>query len=264
MHGNCTSGGLAVKYAPRALSQVVGQPQAVGSLVAFLKNPHSGAFIFHGPTGVGKTATAKAMALELGCSDEFEECGGITEIPSGKQDGRSVEDLMRKLRVRPMLGSGWKVAIINEADSMTPQAEAIWLDALESLPPKSIVVFTTNELRRMTRRLIGRCETVAFDGESKAFLDGMHSLVRRVWKNETGQALKSIPKNLGRYEMAAGASSIRLALQQISPMIRLKSIQDEVAVPFIRDEAAIQEERWQAAAKKAVATRRARKAVANV
>jgi DNA polymerase III delta prime subunit len=43
-----------------------------------------------------------------------------------------------------MVGSGWKVVIINEADRMTPQAEVMWLDGLEKLPAKTVVVFTTN------------------------------------------------------------------------------------------------------------------------
>ena len=48
------------------------------------------------------------------------------------------------LSFRPMLGSGWKVLVCNEADRMTTSAETIWLDALEGLPPKSVIVFTTN------------------------------------------------------------------------------------------------------------------------
>ncbi len=68
----------------------------------------------------------------------------MVEIPSGTQDGRAVEDLLRLMHLRPMAGSGWKVVIINEADRMTPQAEVMWLDGLrsEKLPAKTVVVFT--------------------------------------------------------------------------------------------------------------------------
>lgn len=258
-----TAQALTVKYAPRQICDVAGQPSAVAQLASFARNPYSAAFVFHGPTGVGKTCSAKALALELGCSDDFDDCGGIHEIPSGKQDGRAVEDLLRSLRLRPMFGSGWKVAIINEADLMTPQAEAIWLDGLESLPPKTVVIFTTNELRRLSRRLIGRCELLEFDGESPAFLDGLAALARSVWRRETGRPLRTLPANLGRYELAAGSYSIRLALQQLAPLARQGAVSREIKVPFIRDESAIQQEKWQAAAQKAVATRRARKGVAS-
>lgn len=259
-----TNQALTVKYSPQQLSDVVGQPAALSQLRSFAARPFSTAFVFHGPTGVGKSCAAKALALELGCSEEYAGCGGLQEIPSGKQDGRAVEDLLRQLRLRPMFGSGWKVAIINEADGMTPQAEAIWLDGLEALPPKTVVVFTTNELWRLSRRLIGRCELIECDGESDAFREGLDGLARRVWKGETGKTLRTLPQNLGRYELAAGAFSIRLALQQLAPMVRAQLISREIKVPFIRDDAAIQDERWKAAAQKAVATRRARKAVSHV
>jgi DNA polymerase III delta prime subunit len=122
--------------------------------------PHSNAFIFAGSSGVGKTAAAWALAKDLGCDPDW---GGVVEIPSGTQDGRAVEDLLRRMHLRPMGGSGWKVVIINEADRMTPQAEVMWLDGLEKLPSKTVVVFTTNNLHKLTDRFIRRCEVQRFD-----------------------------------------------------------------------------------------------------
>jgi len=54
----------------------------------------------------------------------------VVDIPSGTQDVRAVEDLLRRMHLRPMAGSDWKVVIINEADRMTRQAEVMWLDGL--------------------------------------------------------------------------------------------------------------------------------------
>jgi hypothetical protein len=139
---------------------------------------------------------------------------------------------------------------------MTPQAEAIWLDGLENLPPKSVVVFTTNELRRMSERFVGRCEVIEFDGTSPMLRKGMESFVRRVWKAETGERLHKIPENLGRFELADETYSIRLALQQIAPMIRAGKTPDKVAVPFIRTEADFEAEKWRDAGLKAAETRR--------
>jgi hypothetical protein len=119
-----------------------------------------------------------------------------------------------------MSGSGWKVAIINEADCMTTQAEAIWLDALERLPPKSVVVFTTNNLRRLSERFRRRCEVYRFDSTSATFRDALNALVRQVWKEETGCTLKRLPEGLGKFEAADENYSIGLALQQIAPYVR--------------------------------------------
>jgi DNA polymerase III gamma/tau subunit len=59
---------------------------------------------------------------------------------------------------RLMGGSGGKLLIINEADRMTPQTEVMWLEGLEKLPPKVVVVFTTSNLNKLTNRFIRRCE----------------------------------------------------------------------------------------------------------
>lgn len=257
---------LTSKYAPRSLTEIVGQPAAVQQLRQFVGDPHSAAFIFHGPTGVGKTAAARALAFDLGCADDFVELGGLSEIPSGKQDGRAVDDLLRGLRLRPLFGSGWKVAIVNEADCMTDQAEAIWLDGLEHLPGKSVVVFTTNDIERLSQRLVGRCELVAFAGEGAELSRGLGRLARRIWKTETQTALRTLPANLGRYELAAGNYSIRLALQQLAPLIRQARSDGSappaaLAVPFIRGPETLRRESAVAAARKAVATRRRRHAV---
>lgn len=254
---------LTMRYSPQRLADVRGQEAAMASLESFAADPCSAAFVFHGATGVGKTCAAKALAKDLGCDHEFPDLGGLSEIPSGKQDGKAVEEMLRSLRLRPMYGSGWKVAVVNEADSMTPQAEAIWLDGLEHLPPKTVIVFTTNRIQSLSHRLVGRCEVVEFDSESESFVAGMVGFVRHVWRGETGLPLRRPPINLGRFELASTSYSIRLALQQIAPFARSRTaLPKEFQVPFIRDSQAEESEKRSTAAHKAWATMR-RKAVAS-
>ena len=207
----------------------------IEALKSFVAAPASAAFIFAGPSGVGKTATAHALANELGCDGEW---GGLTEIPSGTQDGKAVETLLRSLRLVPMSGSGWKVAIINEADRMTDQAEAMWLDGIEKLPAKSVVIFTTNNLARMTPRLIRRCEVHQFDAMSEKFKAELAKLVADVWQRETGSPLAAMPAGLGKFELADEAYSIGLALQQIAPYVRTgKQLPAEFSPPIVRGSA---------------------------
>lgn len=249
---------LLEKYRPKRLDQICGQPEVVACLEAFVAEPSSACFLFHGPTGVGKTAAAWALAYELGCPEEEPELGGVCAIPSGKQDGKAVEELLRAMRLRPLLGSGWRVAIINEVDRMTDQAEMIWLDGLEHLPPKCIVIFTTNEPEKLSDRLASRCEAIGFSGTSPELKRGMDELVRHVWKQETGRRLRRLPADLGRFDLASGTISIRLALQQIAPYLRTgQALPEEFGVPIIR-ELGNGVSNGSTAAKKAWATRRRR------
>src|SRR5262249_35995428 len=136
---------LVDKYRPRTLDDLLGQPWVVEQLRAFARNPFPCAFLFEGETGCGKTSAALALARDLGAgSDEWPELAGLYQIASGEQTGDSVRGLLRTLQLCPLRGSGWKVAVINEADYMSASAAQIWLDALENLPPRSVIVFTTN------------------------------------------------------------------------------------------------------------------------
>lgn len=168
-------------FKPAALADVFGQSKAVTALRAFLANPYSCAFIFDGPTGVGKTATANALAAELGVAVDMEEFGGKFEIASGEQDGATVRAFIERLHLSVLYGSGWRFLIVNEADNMTKNAEAVWLDALERLPRGVVIVFTTNHLRSLSQRFVDRCERIEFTGAAADLIPHMAELIARVW-----------------------------------------------------------------------------------
>jgi replication-associated recombination protein RarA len=215
---------LLEKYRPRRLRDVCGQAAVIRSLSRFVRCPSGKAFLFHGPSGVGKTCTARAMAAGLGIVPELAEIGGLYEIASGELNAENVREAMRRLQYRPMMGSGWRMLLCNEADRMTSSAETIWLDALERLPLQSVVVFTTNAPEHLTRRLRDRCEEVAFEWRSEVLRRAVRRFVRKVWKQEISPdvprwALDSIgwPSPIGS---DSTHPSFRLALQQLESWVR--------------------------------------------
>jgi replication-associated recombination protein RarA len=263
-------GNLLAKYRPRNLADVIGQAETLKGLKALVAALRDGSedravLVFHGPTGVGKTCAAESFAAELGCELDSDELGGVFQIASGKQDGRSVEELLRSLRFRPLAGSGWRVAIVNEADKMTDQAEAIWLDGLEKhLPPRCVVIFTTNDLYRLTDRLIRRCEIYPFTGTGDAFRRALVRHVRKIWRAETGRKLGKVPEGLGRFELGSHEYSVALALQQIAPYVRRGGgLPDGFGVPIVREVRNGTSVNGSAAARKAVETRRRNAAARN-
>lgn len=258
----CDSTSLPKKYRPKTLADVKGQREAVEMLAAFVEavrdSRDSAAFVFHGPTGVGKTSAAWALAFDLGCDQDDPMMGGVDEIPSGVQDGAAVQAALRAMMLRPLFGSGWKVLIVNEADRMTPQAETIWLDGLEKLPPKTVVIFTTNSLESLSARLASRCELLEFTGDPARINGDFGRFIRDVWKQETGQAIKKLPEGLGVFDIAGGHLSFRLALQQIAPYARSgRELPGTFQPPIVRGSDDAVSTRRSAAARKAVATRKA-------
>jgi DNA polymerase III gamma/tau subunit len=214
---------LVEKYRPKRLRDVRGQKAVVDLLSLFARRPCSRAFLFHGPSGVGKTCTATALAAELGILPELGEIGGLYEIASGAMNADNVRKAVERLAYSPMRGSGWRMLLCNEADRMTTVAETIWLDALEHLPPRSVVVFTTNAPEQLPRRFCDRCAELRFEQNSNKLLQTIRRFVRAIWKWEVGPDVP-FPRltHLGRPSSASPDSahpSFRLALQQLEPHV---------------------------------------------
>src|ERR1043166_8746291 len=103
---------LPDKYRPQRLADVAGQAPVVRQLAAFAADPYPAAFLFHGPTGTGKTSCACALAAELGVDVAQGELGGLWSIASGEQTAASVRAALSGLATAPWYGSGWRVLVV--------------------------------------------------------------------------------------------------------------------------------------------------------
>ena len=221
---------ITEKYRPQTLGQIRGNEMIVRMLKSFVKNPVSKAFLLSGPPGCGKTSAAYAIARELGCDFECggpKECGGIFEIASGEMTADTVREMFKTtLAYRPFYGSGWKVVIANEADKMSAKASEIWLDVLEHLPAKTVVVFSTNDVRGLESRFRQRCECHAFktpvrgfDQPESAAEIAAQGLIDDVWQSELGHNHSPRLADLDGWN-DGGHISFRSVLSALDPLIR--------------------------------------------
>ena len=210
---------LLEKYRPRHLSELLGQPWAAQQLQLFADNPYPVAFLFEGDTGTGKTSAALLLAEALGVQIDQESFGGLHQIASGEQTGETVRRTMESLRCRPFFGSGWKVLVVNEADAMTPNAAFVWLDALEDMPPRTVVVFTTNAAGRLPARLRDRCERLAFESSALLLRPYLQEFTERIWREEGCAGSPPDLEALGVTDENGNASFRRL-VQKLTPYIR--------------------------------------------
>jgi replication factor C subunit 2/4 len=175
---------LAEKYRPSRLVDMVGQDQAVSAMHRWLSSPYPMAWLLVGGSGCGKTSAGFCLARELGVGMDQQEFGGFYQVASGEQTAESVRRLAKLLRNLPMFGSGWKLVIVNEVDCMSAQAEAVWLDVLENLPPHTVIVFTTNKADKLSDRFADRCTSLRFRSAVDDVKQAAQALVRRVWAAE--------------------------------------------------------------------------------
>jgi hypothetical protein len=215
-------GPLTERWRPRTLDDLAGQDQVVRVLGKFAANPYPAAFIFEGETGTGKTSAAWALAAAVGCDVDARppEFGGVHVIASGEQTADTIRDLDRRLHLSPFTGSGWKVCIVNEADRMHPAVETIWLDRLESLPPRTVIVFTTNFASKLSQRFRDRCTRLAFESDPSKLGLAAYELLASIWRGEAqADPDMSAIARIVESSTEDGQFSFRRAVQLLTPML---------------------------------------------
>ena len=116
-----------------------------------------------GTAGCGKTTVAKAMCEEIDCNFLF----------INSSDERGIDMLRTKIKgyaSTVSLTGGRKVIILDEADYLTPEAQAGLRGAIEEFSENCSFIFTCNFKARLIDALHSRCSVVDFalKGDEKA------------------------------------------------------------------------------------------------
>lgn len=125
-------------------------------------NMISHAYMFEGPSGVGKNTMARELAATL---LEMENLFNSPDYIEITPDGNSIKIAqIRKLQsdilVKPY--KSYKIYVIDEAQKMTVEAQNALLKTLEEPPKYAIIILITNNKESLLDTIKSRCEIIKF------------------------------------------------------------------------------------------------------
>jgi len=142
------------KYRPKSIEEYVfvddAQRRQVSNWVKEKSIPH---LLFSGSAGIGKTTLAKVLLNELGI-EEYD----VLEINASREnDVNTVRDkIVNFVQMIPF--GPFKVVLLDEADYLTPNAQAILRGVMETYSNHSRFILTCNYENKIIPALHSRCQ----------------------------------------------------------------------------------------------------------
>tara|TARA_B110000977_G_scaffold127538_1_gene162952 strand:- start:47 stop:997 length:951 start_codon:yes stop_codon:yes gene_type:complete len=139
------------KYRPKVLSDYVGNEHLKSKVENYLEQKDVPHLLFYGKAGTGKTTLAKLIVNTLGC--DF--------IIINASDERGVDTIRNKVKsFASTIGfSGSKIIILDEFDYMTPDAQAILRNLMETFSKHCRFILTCNYVEKVIDPIQSRCQT---------------------------------------------------------------------------------------------------------
>lgn len=141
------------KYRPKTIEDCILPDALKNTFLEFVKNKHIPNLLLAGSAGVGKTTVARALCEEVGCD----------YIVINGSDENGVDTIRVKIKnyaSSMSLTGGRKVIILDEADYLTPNAQAILRAGIEEFAINCSFIFTCNFKNRIIDPIHSRCTVI--------------------------------------------------------------------------------------------------------
>jgi len=143
------------KYRPQTIEDCILPDALKKTFQEFVNNKQIPNLLLCGTAGVGKTTVARALCNEVGCD--------YIIINGSDENGVDAVRVKIKNYASSMsLTGGRKIVILDEADYLTPNAQAILRAGIEEFSGNCSFIFTCNFKNRIIDPLHSRCTVIDF------------------------------------------------------------------------------------------------------
>jgi replication factor C small subunit len=166
------------KYRPATLEEIVGQDEIVERLQSYVRAGSLPHLLFTGSAGVGKTTAAVALAREF-----FGETWNLNFREMNASDERGIDVVRNQIkqfaRTSPLGGAEFKILFLDEADALTPDAQAALRRTMESYAKTCRFILSCNYSSKIIDPIQSRCAIYRFRPlDSKAIAAEINRIAR--------------------------------------------------------------------------------------
>ena len=146
-------------FRPDTLDGYIGNEHIIDKVKIFIENGDVPHLLFYGPAGTGKTTLAKIIAGSVDADLMY----------INASDENSVEAVREKIkRYASTVGfRRWKIIILDEADYLTPNAQAALRNLMETYSKTTRFILTCNYVEKIIDPIQSRCQTFAITPPNK-------------------------------------------------------------------------------------------------
>ena len=147
------------KYRPQTLKDYIGNDLLKEKVQSYLDNNDVPHLLLYGKAGTGKTTLAKIIAQTIECD----------MMVINASDENNVETVRNKVKnfASGAGFKGFKIIILDEYDYMTPNAQAILRNLMETFSRHTRFILTCNYHEKIIEPILSRCQTFAVNPPSK-------------------------------------------------------------------------------------------------
>jgi replication factor C small subunit len=147
------------KYRPKVLKDYIGNDLLKEKVAGYLETNDVPHLLLYGKAGTGKTTLAKIIANTI-------ECDYMIINASDENNVDTVRNKVKNFASGAGF-KGFKIIILDEFDYMTPNAQAILRNLMETFSKHCRFILTCNYHEKIIEPILSRCQTFAVTPPSK-------------------------------------------------------------------------------------------------